>query len=196
MATRAARVAAMVAIFTAGAVSHRDAAPNPELVVVLHVTDHAHIPPRRLAAAERVATQVYAAAGVQVVWTDGAAQIAQPDGAFHVDVSFLSRDMVARKCQSAGLAEGVFGSAARSTRRAYLFYNRIVDEAVRTRVDIARLLGIFLAHEIGHILLGADSHSPSGIMRATWKERIVTVPGFTDEQGSTMRGLWAGANGQ
>ena len=194
MAKRAAGVATMVAIFTAGAALNTDAAPNPELVVVLHVTDYAHVPPRELAAAERVATQVYTAAGVQVVWTDGAARTAQSDGAFHVDVSVLSRDMVVQKCQSQGIPEGVFGRAARGTKRAYIFYNRIVDHAVHTRVDATRLFGMALAHEIGHILLPADSHSPSGIMRATWEGRIVNVPGFTDEQGATIRRLLVSAN--
>lgn len=30
-------------------------------------------------------------------------------------------------------------------------------------------LGHAVAHEIGHLLLGADSHSPSGIMRPVWR---------------------------
>ena len=53
-----------------------------------------------------------------------------------------------------------------------------------------------LAHEIGHVLLPDHSHSPVGIMRATWEDRIVNVPGFTDEQGATMRALLAAANGR
>jgi hypothetical protein len=195
MAKTAAQVVAMVAVMTAGAALRSDAAPNPELVVVLHVTDYAHVPPRELAAAERVATQVYAAAGVHVVWTDGAARTAQPDGAFHVDVWVLSRDMVAKKCQSDGTAEGVFGKASRQTRRAYIFYNRLADHAARTDGFVSRLLGAVLTHEVGHVLLGAEGHSPSGIMRATWEGRVVNAPGFTIEQGMTMRTLLAAASG-
>jgi hypothetical protein len=196
MAKTAAGVAAMVAILTIGAALQTDAAPNPELgvlVVVLHVTDYAHVPPRELAVAERVATQVYAAVGVHVVWTDGAARTAQPDGAFHVDVLVLSRDMVARKCQISSMVEGVFGTASHQARRAYIFYNRLTDHAARTNVGVSRLLGMVLTHEVGHVLLGADSHSPSGIMHADWYGRIVDVPGFTAEQGTTMRSLLATA---
>ena len=191
MTKATATVAAMVTILTAGSALRIDAASNPELVVVVHVTDYAHISSRELAAAERVAARVYAAAGVRAIWTDGAERTPQPDRAFHIDVSLLSRDMVVQKCQTEGIEEGVFGRAASATKRAYIFYNRIVDRSVHTRVDVSRLLGMVLAHEIGHVLLPADSHSASGIMRGTWEGRIVNVPNFTDDQGAAIRSLLA-----
>src|SRR5689334_15085747 len=33
------------------------------------------------------------------------------------------------------------------------------------------VLGTVLAHEIGHLLLGRNSHSATGIMRARWQSR-------------------------
>jgi hypothetical protein len=33
----------------------------------------------------------------------------------------------------------------------------------------ATFLGHVIAHEIGHLLLGANSHSPVGIMRPQWR---------------------------
>ena len=88
-----------------------DAASGPESVVVLHVTDSAHVSRGDLAEAKQLATRVYRQAGVRAVWTDGAAATAQPDGAFHVDVLLLSKEMVARKSQSDGIAEQVFGTS-------------------------------------------------------------------------------------
>jgi hypothetical protein len=38
-----------------------------------------------------------------------------------------------------------------------------------TFVDPAIILGHVAAHEIGHLLLGTNSHSPGGIMRAHWR---------------------------
>jgi len=34
-----------------------------------------------------------------------------------------------------------------------------------------QVLGVAMAHEIGHLFLGPNSHSPVGIMRAGWKDK-------------------------
>jgi hypothetical protein len=54
----------------------------PDSVVVLHVTNAAHVSAADLAEGEQVATRVYAHVAVRVVWTDGAAATAQPDAPF------------------------------------------------------------------------------------------------------------------
>ncbi len=44
-------------------------------------------------------------------------------------------------------------------------------------VDIGRALGRVLAHEIGHVLLGAPGHQPYGLMRRSFAPaEIVTIP--------------------
>jgi len=47
-----------------------------------------------------------------------------------------------------------------------------VETAAR-EFDVSRavVLGHALAHEVGHLLLGKDSHSPNGVMRALWTEK-------------------------
>jgi hypothetical protein len=42
------------------------------------------------------------------------------------------------------------------------------ERSVKSGVPIATVLGRVAAHEIGHLLLGTNSHAPAGIMRATW----------------------------
>ena len=82
------------------------------------------------------------------------------------------------------------GSASRPTKRAHIFYDHILNHARLTGCIVSRLLGAVMTHEVGHLLLPAFSHSPSGIMRARWDECIVRVPDFTVEQGM-MRALLA-----
>jgi hypothetical protein len=53
------------------------------------------------------------------------------------------------------------------------------------------MLGHVISHEIGHLLLGTNSHSPSGIMRAQWdREQLsLAVAGlltFTKSQSRRM----------
>ena len=58
--------------------------------------------------------------------------------------------------------------------------------------DLALLLGAVSAHELGHLLLGSNSHSRTGIMEPRWKKESVGkiekgMLQFTKEQGDLMR---------
>ena len=50
-----------------------------------------------------------------------------------------------------------------------VFVNPEQRKARAGSLDDGVLLGHAVAHEIGHLLLGANSHSSSGIMRPTWR---------------------------
>ena len=51
---------------------------------------------------------------------------------------------------------------------ADLFYEPLEQLHQSDGTDIASLLGHVAAHEIGHLLLGTNSHSGAGIMHAHW----------------------------
>jgi hypothetical protein len=62
--------------------------------------------------------------------------------------------------------------------------------------DTASLLGVVIAHELGHLLLG-PGHTPSGIMRSVWGGREMRAVGqrylrFNREQGAQMQRRLAG----
>jgi hypothetical protein len=187
MARTTAGLIVMIAVWTAGTATRSDAASATDRVVVLHVTNFAQVSVGDLAEAEQVATRVYAEAGVRAVWTEGTAWDAQPDGAFHADVLLLSKEMVTLKSQLDGLDEHVFGSAMPRIRRAYIFDDRIADHARMTDADFAPLLGMVIAHEVGHLLLPASVHSAAGIMCAKWERRTAGLLTFTRDQGTTIR---------
>jgi hypothetical protein len=49
-----------------------------------------------------------------------------------------------------------------------------------------------MAHELGHLLLGSNSHSPTGLMRADWRTKDLTGMAqgglvFSDEQAQRMK---------
>ena len=55
-----------------------------------------------------------------------------------------------------------------------------------------QVLGAAIAHEIGHLFLGPNSHSPVGIMRAGWKEEDLLKVSqarltFTPDQAQLIR---------
>lgn len=75
---------------------------------------------------------------------------------------------------------------------ADVFYGRVFELHRDRNVPVPEVLGHVVAHEIGHLLLGLDAHSISGIMRALWEaeelkamERGRLV--FSSQQSELMR---------
>ena len=74
-----------------------------------------------------------------------------------------------------------------------VFYDRIQRLSLQDRrVSPSCILGHVLAHEIGHLLLGLNAHSVTGIMRTRWREHELAQAAmgallFLPEQGKLMR---------
>ena len=74
---------------------------------------------------------------------------------------------------------------------ASVFYHRIASLAVELECSRGVILGYALAHEVGHLLLGVNSHSPTGIMRVNWAEKELRLAstgwfGFFPQQAAKM----------
>lgn len=96
-----------------------------------------------------------------------------------------------------GLPRGIFGFAlmpqpGEPARYARLYFHRLAELADGRKVRRGVLLGAMMAHEIGHLLLGVNSHSREGIMSIPWDARKLQEVdrgqlAFTAEQASTLR---------
>ena len=79
------------------------------------------------------------------------------------------------------------------SKYAYVFSHRAKEIADRVGADAGGLLlGHLIAHEIGHLLLGPDRHSSTGIMRPKWSRKDAKVASsgellFTRAQGRRIR---------
>jgi hypothetical protein len=51
---------------------------------------------------------------------------------------------------------------------ASVFLSRVKDAAAEANVPRDIVLAYAIAHEVGHLLLGANAHTPQGLMKATW----------------------------
>ena len=51
---------------------------------------------------------------------------------------------------------------------ATVFYSRVTAAAASFGVEAYEILGCTMAHEVGHLLLGSQSHGARGLMRARW----------------------------
>jgi hypothetical protein len=187
----------LVVFSTAAYASH----PNGEnsgtgLRITVRIQDYAQVPQKILAEAEREATAMLEDTGVDFMWA-------------HCSVGALASDPVCMQPFRATdlalrilppltgaqlpLSGDSFGFAATSTDRrpsflASVLYHRVEALSDSLGYSRAATLGYVLAHEIGHLLLGTNSHSPFGIMRARLtREDLLRPLRFTSAQAGLIR---------
>jgi hypothetical protein len=147
---------------------------SPEVSISVH--DYANVPTPLLAAAEDQAREIFRRAGLATVWLDCSPKLEreklEPGSCYFSDTTHLTLK-ISPHAMNAKVRDRieVLGTAYPDEKGAgyfaYVFYDRIQELAQRRRLGHA-LLADVMAHEIGHLLLGSTSHSPSGIMCAHW----------------------------
>jgi len=75
---------------------------------------------------------------------------------------------------------------------ASVFYDNTKVCATQWQLDLPPLLGLAIAHELGHLLLGTNSHSSRGVMRAFWsgKELLAAAqrgPSFSSSEKNRLQ---------
>jgi hypothetical protein len=145
-------------------------AQQPKITVM--VFNRTHATSDTLRQAQQVAQQALQQIGVESVWVtcfDGGRPTGdcadQPSGV-HLVLSLVSR-WNGRETDSSSL-----GLALTSENSVggycYLFVSRLDDLVAHSHVSPSRLLAYAMAHELGHLLKGSNSHTPNGIMAAWW----------------------------
>jgi hypothetical protein len=91
-----------------------------------------------------------------------------------------------------------FQDAAGEGNYVLVYYASIKAFRAATTVPAGELLGCVVAHELGHLLLGTASHSPTGLMSAVWQDPELqqAMRGnlfFTGGEGERMRFRFAAA---
>jgi hypothetical protein len=155
--------------------------------ITIHVHNYAGVPAKTMAEAEEVATEIFRKAGVQTRWADAdltaendPANSAGQSGSTLADIqlSIFPRVMSDRD----GAPNDVMGLAPGSgpdRKIVYIFSSNVEARFWRLAraqgsarlyrpVSKAQILGHAIAHEIGHLLLNQQVHSPHGIMRGEW----------------------------
>lgn len=180
-----AALAALLAGIPGGSAAADGPADSAPAVFVVHVTDYQHVPAGEMADVRRLVSAVYMRDGIAAVWAEGSARIAPHDGRLHVDLVLLNSEMTRR--QGPGPLD--LGRASHTTRRAYVYYPRVDAVSAEQQCDRRLALALVVAHELGHVLLPAYSHAPTGLMRAGIDGPVRSIPPFERAQGATIRAL-------
>jgi hypothetical protein len=145
--------------------------------VSIRIHNYAHIQDGALARAQEVVSGMYGTIGVRTDWLE---PLQQSEGIFDsVDApdckpsDLMVIILTAAMANRGVIPESILGFAAADPgvggRIAYVIYDRVKDITQGTQVDDMRMMGIVMAHEIGHLLLTDRSHSEDGLMRGNWQ---------------------------
>jgi hypothetical protein len=179
--------------------------------ITIHVRNYAGVAPQTLKEAEKVATEIYRKAGVDIRWANVplAPENGQRNSASHqtftlADIQLnifpdVMSDLLGLSNSVMGLAPGagpdretvyVFDSKVKTSywRMSSAYINGDIDRFV----SMGQVLGHVIAHEVGHLLLNQQVHSAYGIMRGVWSladflEMTRGMLLFTSQQGEFLR---------
>lgn len=161
------------------------------------VFNDANVSPEELEQAERVASRVYAHSEIALVWLNcGRPAETREERAACSETSFPNHLHVRIRSRSLNLKESTFGLAYLGETGegcyAEVFYAGVAQLEEADRTGSGTVLGLVMAHELGHLLLGTNSHAATGLMQPVWnagdlaaarKGRLV----FTEQQSERLR---------
>jgi hypothetical protein len=159
-----------------------DISADARVVLTLRLYNTSAIPAAELLAARNAAQSAFRDAGLDVIFRHCGRPAASQILVEPCDEHLNPREVVVRIIDapafSPSLHPEAYGMAylVRATDRGWLatvFSDRIGSAASRVRVDAGTLLGLVMAHEVGHLLLGSDYHSQRGVMRADWQDGLL-----------------------
>jgi len=163
----------LIGIYSVPAIAqklHEAAAPTSEITISVH--DYADVPPLRLEAAEAEARRIFGLAGVKTVWVSCSPKLEEfePANCSAVDATHLVLKILSGKTTAhVRDRDDVLGNALLADNGvgyyAYAFLDHI--EGMERHLGFP-VLGYVLAHEIGHLLFGSNSHAVNGIMSPHW----------------------------
>jgi len=168
--------------------------PAPKVTILIY--NYAQVTRAVLTGAEREAGRIFADAGISILWFECPAvpSTAGPQGLCQnaseskdIRLQLLSAPIKSNSQDS------VWGLAVRPDI-ASVYYEYVVRLAVAYEFEVDSILGAVIAHEIGHLLLGPNSHYGIGIMRPQWsfeqvRQVMMGTLLFTPEQSKHLRAL-------
>jgi hypothetical protein len=173
------KIAVLLATCTAFLASARQPSLEPPVRVNIRVLNVGHVPKSTLAEARRIVDYILGAAGIQAVWLDCDSPkrpCSGPPLATDLWLQLLRERPHTLEPDTAGYALLVHDCVA-GCGYAAVSYPAIQAVAREWGGDPVCLLGATIAHEIGHLLLGAHSHAHEGVMSPRFRREELNQAG-------------------
>ena len=166
------------------------------LRVTVKVYNSVHLSPGELSRAEQKAAKVFQEAGIALVWSAGLLDRDVDDNipseewnGASLQLRLWPRAMAGKRPSG---SETLGFCLSLENGDAVVLADVIQQRAVFGPASFADLLGLAMAHELGHLLLRSAAHSVTGIMRSRWAEKQLRDDDrgylrFTADEVETMR---------
>jgi hypothetical protein len=171
------------------------AASVEEPKVLVMVYNRSHTPTGEVAEAQLVAQKALRQAGVESTWVNcleanPPVRCSEKPGQGRLVLTLIPR-WSGREADGASLGLALPVEDGIGTY-CYIFVERLEALVESAHSRPSGLLGFAMAHEIGHLLKGSNSHSPDGIMAAWWypvsiRFAEIGLLRFTEADGTTMQ---------
>jgi hypothetical protein len=152
-------------------------AAEPDPTITARVVNYTAATPATIAKAEHQTDRILGEAGLHVIWLDcplgqSASIITDPCQQPLKPTEIVLR--VLSDHRRNGVQDDAFGFAVLPVL-ASVYYEHAVGLARSegAEFEVSTILGCVMAHEIGHLLLGSNSHSDTGIMQGQWERKQV-----------------------
>ena len=172
------------------------------LVIRVRVFNVAQVCSRELARAQSVAREAFARAQIRSLWLDctflqkGAPRPRECGESFKpLDIAVATLPRFGPEygaLQTSALGFAAMPGGEMLGHNAGISMERVVALATRHDVPAGLVLGLAMAHEIAHLLLGPGSHAAIGLMRTAWEGADLAKAArgdlsFTPEAGEELR---------
>jgi hypothetical protein len=154
------------------------------LTVVVHNT--AEVPDADLTRAKAGVDRLLATAGVTIVWAESG-----DSAGFTIQVVIRRQPGGGPGAKSPSALGTTIGEDHSRGGVSFVFYGRVLTFAHAHKRPVGAVLGLAIAHELGHVLLPAPAHTPSGLMKAEWNDDDIRhlaagAAAFTSVQATLM----------
>jgi hypothetical protein len=151
-------------------------AEPPAIRVRVECYNYARVPNSVMTEGFEITERIFGQAGVQVLWTEVRLDSTDDPKTAHDDdrtsklcLRILPEAMSNRGEERHEAIGSAFPTDDNTGFIANVFYQRLEGLGSSVAASRGTMLGNVIAHELGHLLLGRNSHSGGGIMSANWQ---------------------------
>src|SRR5215475_11046913 len=149
------------------------AAQDQPLSLKIYLYNNAGVPGITLGQAEDRARKIFGQSGVATTWYNCSVHGmggANCSGSLDAETIVVQIVHNTEKVKTEVFGTALIGRSGYGSY-AHIFFDRAQQLCRDEKVGLPDVLGHIISHEIGHLLLGTDSHSRFGIMRARWESK-------------------------
>lgn len=148
---------------------------SAKLRITVYVFDSAQVGSRDLTRAEAQAAEVFQKVGIKITWVAGLTareamghSVGEAWNPANLDLRIWTRPMI----RGAAIPSNALGYCLSMDRgQAVVLSDAIQNLATIWGTDTADVLGLAMAHEIGHLLLRTGNHSTTGMMEPRYLQK-------------------------